>query len=154
MPTSPVLSANMDQTHRVRIAITGGGIAGATLLHALLPHKHLDVHIFESAPAFKEAGAGIGISSNAFTALELIDSATLGCLERAGAYELDGFMIRMAIGEPGRLVPGAGEKGLRSVCRADFLRELLVDASENQMHTSKKLERVERTSGGAITLYL
>lgn len=54
----------------IRIAISGGGLAGATLAHALLKHAHLDVHIFESAEAFKEAGA-VGIARNALSALDL-----------------------------------------------------------------------------------
>lgn len=37
----------------IRIAISGGGLAGATLLHGLLHYPQLDVHIFESADSFK-----------------------------------------------------------------------------------------------------
>ncbi|KAK7965867.1 salicylate hydroxylase [Apiospora aurea] len=47
-------------TESIRIAISGGGLAGASLVHALLQYNHLDVHIFESANEFKEAGAAIG----------------------------------------------------------------------------------------------
>lgn len=62
-------SVTMNQ--QIRIAISGGGLAGAALLHALLPFPHLDVHIFESAPAFKEAGQAVGITRNALTSLDL-----------------------------------------------------------------------------------
>lgn len=58
--------------HPIRIAISGGGLARASLIHSLLPYTHLDVHIFEAAEAFKEAGMAIGVARNALTALDLI----------------------------------------------------------------------------------
>lgn len=54
------------------IAISGVGLAGASLIHALVKNPHLDVHIFESAAAFKESGAAVGIARNALAALDLI----------------------------------------------------------------------------------
>lgn len=71
--------------HSIRIAISGGGLAGATLFHALHRFPHLDVHIFESASAFKEAGMAFGITRNAQAALELIGPTAVQALERAGA---------------------------------------------------------------------
>lgn len=59
----------------IRVAILGEGLAGACLLHALLNHPHLDVHIFESAAEFKEAGAAIGVTLNGLDALGLIGSS-------------------------------------------------------------------------------
>lgn len=38
-----------------RIAISGGGLAGGTLLRGVLNYPQLDVHIFESAESFKYA---------------------------------------------------------------------------------------------------
>ena len=52
----------------IRIAISGGGLAGACLTQALVlqsansSQQNLDVHLFESAPAFKEAGAAVGLT--------------------------------------------------------------------------------------------
>lgn len=40
----------------LRVAILGGGLAGATLLRGLIKHSHLHVDIFESRPEFKEEG--------------------------------------------------------------------------------------------------
>lgn len=37
----------------IRIAISGGGLAGAALLLGLLKYPQLDVHVFESAKSFK-----------------------------------------------------------------------------------------------------
>ena len=50
---------------RLRIAIIGGGIPGATLVNALFDQPHLDIHIFESAPEISERGAAVGLTVNA-----------------------------------------------------------------------------------------
>ena len=51
--------------HKLRIAISGGGLAGATLANALVKHPHLDVHVYESALEFSERGASVGLALNA-----------------------------------------------------------------------------------------
>ncbi|KAH8767518.1 hypothetical protein F5883DRAFT_74640 [Diaporthe sp. PMI_573] len=103
----------MNQPHnRIRVAIAGGGIAGATLFYALRRHRHLDVHIFEAAPKFREAGASVGIHHNAFRALALISPDAVACLEAAGAFKLDGFTASMAAGDDqGRTITLVGEEG-------------------------------------------
>jgi salicylate hydroxylase len=72
------------------VAISGGGLAGATVLYALFPHPHLDVHIFDPASASKEAGAAVGMTCNAQGALELISHTATEYLERAGAVPQKG----------------------------------------------------------------
>lgn len=141
----------------IRIAISGGGLAGATLFHALLNHAHLDVHIFESASAFKEAGAAVGIARNALSALELIGPSATASLRRAGAVAQKGVRFMLAQG------PDAGEEGVMIdeidaeahqkqvvsiVHRAAFLKELLAGAPPGRMHASKKLERVDHGDEG------
>jgi salicylate hydroxylase len=70
----------------LRIAIIGGGIAGATLANALVKHRHLDVHVYESAPEFSERGAGIGLSYLAMRALDTIIPSAMGLFkDKAGA---------------------------------------------------------------------
>jgi salicylate hydroxylase len=142
----------------IRVAITGGGLAGATLLHALLQHPHLDVHIFESAAAFKEAGMAIGMARNAFQALELIGPSARACLEKAGSVPHHGVKFMLAQG------PDAGEmvdeidakkdgKRLTSIVhRAEFLKQLLADAPAERMHASKKLRTVDRNPDASLTL--
>ncbi|KAI7782605.1 hypothetical protein LA080_013093 [Diaporthe eres] len=140
----------------IRIAISGGGLAGATLAHALLKHAHLDVHIFESAEAFKEAGAAVGIARNALSALDLIGPPATTALRRAGALPQKGVRFMLAQG------PDAGDDGVMIdevdagvhgkhvvsiVHRAAFVRELLADVPPGRMHASKKLERVDRGEG-------
>ncbi|KAI0534495.1 hypothetical protein GGR58DRAFT_505253 [Xylaria digitata] len=131
--------------HSIRIAIVGGGLAGASLIHALVKFPHLDVHIFESAAAFEEAGMAIGIARNAQAALELIGSSAAQCLERAGAVPMRGVRFMLAYGETAGSVADEvddvvqGKRLTSIVHRADFLQELLADIPRDRMHTSKKL---------------
>jgi len=74
----------MSLDYSIRIAIIGGGLAGATLANALLKHKHLDVEIFESAPEFSEKGAAVGIASNGQAALTEMGGPLTDVIERAG----------------------------------------------------------------------
>ncbi|KXX79383.1 Salicylate hydroxylase [Madurella mycetomatis] len=149
----------MSETHRtIRIAISGGGLAGASLLYALLQHPHIDGHIFESSAAFKEAGMAIGVARNALTALDLMGSSQ--CLERAGAVAMRGVRFLLAEGDkPGCVVDEvdyttSGNKRLVSIVhRADFLRELLADVPPERMHASKKLDRVEKAEDESLTLH-
>lgn len=148
---------------KIRIAISGGGLAGASLLRALLEHQHLDVHIFESASEFKEAGAAVGTTRNALAALELM--GLMPCLERAGAVSMLGARMFLAEGpgkgkmvfERDRELEDGGIDFNRVVHRASFLREFLADIPEERMHTSKKLHRIAPGEPGAdeaITIHL
>ena len=83
----------------IRIAIIGGGLAGASLIHALIKFAHLDVHIFEAAPEFREAGMAIGIARNAQAALELIGPSASQCLDQAGAVPMRGVRYMLAQGD-------------------------------------------------------
>lgn len=74
-------------TPLIKIAVIGGGLAGAVVAHALIKHPHLDVHVFESAPEFSERGAAVGLAENAQRALEQIvgDAEGRAILDKAGA---------------------------------------------------------------------
>ncbi|KAI0155215.1 hypothetical protein GGR57DRAFT_464579 [Xylariaceae sp. FL1272] len=146
----------------IRIAIIGGGLAGASLIHALLPRPNIDVHIFESAADFRESGLAIGITRNAQAALDLVgppgQSAEL--LKRAGAVPLNGvrFMIaqREGQGEVVDEVDANDEKSVKRltsiVHRADYLKQLFADVPRERMHASKKLSSVENNSDGSVTV--
>jgi salicylate hydroxylase len=79
----------MAQSPQMRVAIVGGGLAGATLMNALLKHPHLDVDIFESAPEFSERGAAVGLAQNAQSALSEIGQSVAECLDKAGAVQMN-----------------------------------------------------------------
>ena len=73
---------------KLRVAISGGGLAGATLANALLDQPHLDVHIYESAPEFSERGAAVGLAVNAQRALSEIIPCVSELLDKAGAVSM------------------------------------------------------------------
>lgn len=150
------LISKMAAQGQIRVAISGGGLAGACLAHSLLQYPHLDVHIFESATAFKEAVAAVGIVQNARRALDLIGVSATQCLEKAGAVPMQGVRWRMARGpDAGKEIDrhdGADEPITNIVHRADFLRELLADVPTDRIHASKKLVKVGEQSQGPVTL--
>lgn len=77
----------MPETLSIKIAVIGGGLAGATIANALLRYTHLDVHVYESAPEFSERGAAVGLADDAQRALKQVMGVTEAkvLLEKAGA---------------------------------------------------------------------
>ncbi|KAI0481385.1 hypothetical protein GGR56DRAFT_630022 [Xylariaceae sp. FL0804] len=145
-------------TPSIRIAISGGGVAGASLMRALLEYPHLDVHIFESAAAFKEAGLAIGVTRNAQTALDLMGPWAPELLKRAGAVPMRGvrFMIAQREGQ-GEVIDEiddikAKQRLTSIVHRAAYLQEFLADVPRERMHASKKLQSIEQSDDSPIVL--
>lgn len=151
----------MANSQPIRIAIIGGGLAGASLIHALLKYAHLDVHIFESAPAFRENGMAVGIARNALTALDVLGPSAAQSLSRAGAVPQQGVRFKLGEGtDQGSLIAEADaeaeDRRLTSIVqRAAFLRELLANIPPDRMHASKKLASVDGCDdkNGPITLH-
>lgn len=142
----------------IRIAIIGGGLAGASLIHALIKSPHLDVHIFEAAPEFKEAGMAIGIARNAQTALRLIGPSAEQCLDQAGAVPMKGvkFMLAQGGDGAGNMADEVDEKAqgkrLTSIVhRVQLLEALLAEIPEERMHASKKLQKIDQ--GNSVTVH-
>jgi len=77
------------ENKRLRIAITGGGLAGATLINALMKYPHIDVHIYESAPEFSERGTAVGLAKNSQNALDEIGPSVKDALVAAGAVSMN-----------------------------------------------------------------
>lgn len=69
---------------RIRVAIIGGGLAGATLANALINLPHLDLNLYESAPEFSERGAAVTLGPYAQKALQQILPSVKETLKRAG----------------------------------------------------------------------
>ncbi|KAH8778376.1 salicylate hydroxylase [Diaporthe sp. PMI_573] len=123
----------------IRVTIYKGCLAGATILYALFPYPHLDVHIFESASNFKEAGAAVGITCNTQVALELISYTATECLKRARAVPQKG------------LHGNSGPQVTTIICRAAFLCKLLAGLPPDCMHALKKLKNVNCNNDGSLT---
>jgi salicylate hydroxylase len=75
--------------NRLKIAISGGGLAGATVASALQSNPHVEVNIYESAAQFSERGAAIGISVNGQRALTEIGTEVRDALDKAGAVAMN-----------------------------------------------------------------
>jgi salicylate hydroxylase len=75
-------------TNQIRIAIIGGGLAGASLANALSPVPHISVQLFEAAPTFSERGAAVGLSVNAQLALKETLEASERILKNAGSVPM------------------------------------------------------------------
>lgn len=127
------------------------------MIHALIKSPHLDVHIFEAAPEFKEAGMAIGISRNAQAALRLIGHSAEQCLEQAGAVAMKGVKFMLARGEDGAGSmadevdeAAQGKRPTSIVHRVNLLEALLASVPEDRMHASKKLQKIEQ--GNYVTV--
>jgi salicylate hydroxylase len=99
----------MAPTHKIRIAISGGGLAGAAAARALLRQPHLDIHIYESAPEFSERGQGIGMAVNAQRALKHLVGDVDGFFSRVGAVSMNSTRI-MIVRYPQLLMDTTGWK--------------------------------------------
>jgi salicylate hydroxylase len=86
---------------QIRIAIIGGGMAGAILANALVRIPHINVQVFESAPEFSERGAALGLSKNAQDALQEILPAPKDTLQKAGGVPMASTRLMM-VSRPSR----------------------------------------------------
>jgi salicylate hydroxylase len=92
-----------DTKAQIRVAIVGGGLAGASMANALYKLPHIDVHIYEAAPQFSERGAAVGLATNALVALEdLIPNSQEVVLDRAGGVKMNSARI-MTVKVPSRI---------------------------------------------------
>lgn len=129
----------------VRIAILGGGLAGAATCKGLVKHPNLRVDIFESAPEFREKGQAIGFNHNAIWALKLLDLKK--CLDAAGAVELNAVHFMMGEGpDRGKLVTEIARRknGTWITQRSDFLLQMFKGVDQASLHPGKKLISMER----------
>lgn len=77
------------QNSSIRIAIIGGGLAGATLANALIHIPHVDINVYESAPEFSERGAAVVLTSTAQRSLARAIPSARDILSKAGAVPMN-----------------------------------------------------------------
>ncbi|MBO3273718.1 salicylate 1-monooxygenase [Pseudomonas sp. Milli4] len=150
------MGTNMSKKPALRVGIIGGGISGVALALDLCRHSHLDVRLFESAPAFGEVGAGVSFGANAVRAI-----AGLGLAEPYGQVAdrtpepwQDVWFEWRRSSDAGYLgasvAPGVGQS---SVHRADFLDVLASRLPEGIAQFNKRAASVEQQGDEARVLF-
>lgn len=134
-------------TSALNVSIIGGGIAGVALALDLCRHTHLNVQLFEAAPAFGEVGAGVSFGANAVRAI-----AGLGIAEpyrniadsTPAPWQDIWFEWRMGRDAQYLGCSVAEGVGQSSVHRADFLDALASQLPEGIAQFGKRAQRVEQ----------
>lgn len=145
----------------MKLAIIGGGIAGLALGVAInKKHPHLEFHIYESVPEYKDVGAGLALHKNAIAAMGLIgpevrkayfDTASdMGEEDQVMSTE-----VILAQGpNAGTMVAELGKvKGRKSVSRADLIGALAKLLPKEQLSFGKRLESIEEGESGVTITF-
>ncbi|KAI0378618.1 FAD/NAD(P)-binding domain-containing protein [Hypomontagnella monticulosa] len=148
----------MVENPRVKVAITGAGIAGLALAAGLVKKPHLDVHVYEGVPAFRDVGAGLALHLNAIKAMALIgpevkqayfDKAlTMGDEDQVMVTEVilaQGAHTGQSVAELGKA------KGRKTVSRADLLDGFLALIPKECVTFGKRLVQIDEAHHG-VTL--
>ena len=143
------------------IAILGGGIAGLSLAIGL--HKRsIPFHLYESAPAFAEVGAGVAFGPNSLRALKLIapelyegyiERATHNAFDRKKCTWFDFYAgMDTGLGKAGehivKVTTGKDELGQCSIHRAVFLDLLVSFVPQERVSFGKRVIGVEEADAG------
>jgi salicylate hydroxylase len=145
---------------KLSIAILGGGIAGLALGAGLKKKPHVDFHIYESVPVFKDVGAGLSLHKNAINAMNLIGPELRQVyIEKAlNMGEEDQEMsteVILAHGpHKGELVAELGKaKGRKTISRADLLDGFLQLVPREMISFGKRSESIEETAEGVTVKF-
>lgn len=146
---------------RIKVAIAGGGIAGLALAAGLAKKPHIDVHVYEGVPEYKDVGAGLALHMNAIKAMTLIgDEVRQVYFDKAlsqGDEETE-MVTEVILGEgpnQGELVAELGRaRGRKTVARADLLDGLLRLVPKDCITFGKKLDTITESSDGEHAVHL
>ena len=144
------------------IAICGGGIAGLALAIGL-HNRNVPFHLYESAHAFAEVGAGVAFGPNSIRAMGLIwpdirkgfeKRATQNAFESKKDTWFDFYTgIDCGLGKAGEKICeveiGQG-LGQSSIHRATFLDELVALVPKEHVTFGKRVVEVEESSTGVL----
>ncbi|KAH9826242.1 FAD binding domain [Teratosphaeria destructans] len=143
------------QQKKLKIAIVGGGIAGLALGAGLKKKEHIDFHIYESVPEYKDVGAGLALHMNAIKSMTLIGPEVRQVYfdKALNMGEEDQEMsteVILAHGpHQGEMVAELGKaKGRKSISRADLLDGLLELVPKENISFGKRLEKISEDADG------
>ncbi|SDS22720.1 salicylate 1-monooxygenase [Pseudomonas oryzae] len=146
----------MHLSSALRIGIVGGGIAGVALALDLCRHAHLQVQLFEAAPAFGEVGAGVSFGANAVQAISGlgIGEPYQRVADRTPAPWQD-IWFEWRKGEDASYLGASIAQGVgqSSVHRADFLDVLASQLPEGIAQFGKRAVRVEQDGNQAEVFF-
>jgi salicylate hydroxylase len=144
---------------KIKVIIIGGGIAGLALAASLTKRPHIDFHVYEGVPEYKDVGAGLALHSNAIRAMGLLGAEVRQAyfdkaLDMGEEHEEMATEVILAQGpHSGELVAELGRaKGRKSVSRADLLQGLLALVPADRITLGTRLTKVEETVGGKVTV--
>lgn len=112
----------------------------------LVKYAHLDVHLYESATAFSEIGAGISFGANAVEAIHLLGLGKEyeAIADRVKAPYTDiWFQWRNGYTDEYLSASTAAHVGQSSVHRADFLDALIPLVPCDKVHFNHRVEKVD-----------
>ncbi|QIW95861.1 hypothetical protein AMS68_001379 [Peltaster fructicola] len=142
-----------DPKQKIQIAIAGGGIAGLALAAGLSKQSHIDFHVYESVPAYKDVGAGLALHMNAIKSMALIGPEVRQvyfdkALNQGEEDEELATEVILAYGpHAGTLVAELGRaKGRKTVSRADLIEGLLQLVPKDRISFGKRLESISEDS--------
>lgn len=146
------------------VAICGGGIAGLCLAIGLL-RGNVPFHIYESATAFAEVGAGVSFGPNVFRAMNLLDPKIKAGFEkhatRNSSEEKKNTFLTYVLGMDGK-AGRAGEKihelkgegvGMSCIHRASFLDELVALIPREMASFGKRVVDVAQNEEGVTLMF-
>ncbi|EIW79761.1 salicylate hydroxylase [Coniophora puteana RWD-64-598 SS2] len=147
-------------SHKLRVAIVGGGVGGMVFAVALSQHPDIAVDIYERAQEFTQVGAGVGIWPRAFRVLQKLGRGVEQGLLRVTLNEWSEKYEPSIIFRRGDLSMGhdlfqlVSKGNLMRFHRADFHAVLLAHLGPSiTTHTSKRLASYSQPSASQpITL--
>ncbi|KAF9892271.1 hypothetical protein FE257_002048 [Aspergillus nanangensis] len=131
----------MTTTTPIRVAIVGGGIGGLTLLLGLLEHTspiYIQPHLYETAPAFGEIGAGIAFGSNSIRAMELLKPAIATAYKKHATFHSDDSARERKVWSTYSM--GMDGKGSNTLKAGDHIHEVRGSVERSSVHRARFLE--------------
>lgn len=136
---------------KIKVAIIGGGISGLALGAGLAKKPHIDFHIYESVPEYKDVGAGLALHLNAIKAMLLIgEEVRQAYSDRAlnmGEEDLEmATQVILAQGpNEGEVVAELGRaKGRKTVARHELMKGFMELLPPGSVTFGKRAASVEQ----------